>query len=79
MYNTEILGFVLLLILCLFIFVCYIAHVRGRSIIGTLILSLTMTPFIALGLVLLIGPDYVVLARRNMKEVKDNWIKNPQV
>jgi DMSO/TMAO reductase YedYZ heme-binding membrane subunit len=62
--NLEVLGLIAILVIVLFIFVCYMAHVRGRSIIGTLILSITMTPFIALGLVLLIGPDYVALAKR---------------
>lgn len=68
MHDTQIIGFIALLLAMLFILVCVLAHQRGRSIIGTLILCVTMTPFIAMGLVLLIGPDHVVLARRRKKE-----------
>jgi hypothetical protein len=78
-HNPEVIGFMALLIVILFAFLGFLAWNRGRSISGALLLGVCMTPFIAIGLVLLIGPDYVALYKRKKKDKEDNWIVNPQV
>jgi hypothetical protein len=64
MSGEAVIVLFLFLLVALFMWAGFLAHNRGRSVIGALILSICLTPFIAIGLVLLFGKDYKELERR---------------
>jgi hypothetical protein len=65
-------------LLMLFFLAGFTAYRKGRSVIGAVLLSFIFTPVTVIGLVLLLGPDYIVLYGRKYgtETVEDkmfNW------
>jgi len=77
MDNSAAVIFIVVMYLGVIYWVAQLAYNRGRSVIGSILLSVFLTPVISMGLVLMLGKHYETLRIRQKKNVKElKMVKN---